>query len=715
MDSTDEKKFAYAAFISYRHLPRDKEVAKKVQRAIEGFKLPRGVDAAEDSEGRALGKCFRDEDELAASHSLPENIRSALASSRNLIVICSPDTADSLWVQREIEEFIKLHGREHVIPVLAEGASAESIPPILKQRETAEIGGRLTEVTANPLAADLRPGNAREHKAEILRILAAVAGCDYDNLKQRQRRRQRMRLAAAIAGAVVIAGIIAALVVWGLTPSEEQLTAESRDLAAQSTQQLAQGDRMGAIETALAALPSSSADNSRPLVPEAEAALEAAVQVNPDSQEIWRPSFVLETPGFVESFTSSASGSWAAVLDDTLMVSAFDLVTGASLSQVNLANYMTSSSSRQGDDPAGDWTMIAAGASKLVLANRTGEGSLLCIDVPSGDVVWEHENVTVSSIALSDDERQIVIFSIFEEDAFMAGLVDVETGEAVDWEEFDNPGFLEWPVFLPAYLDAASQKAYMGIGGFLFWVDFAARTMSGTQLNDYMVQSIDGAEAGIFVASSYMEADGSLASLFSINALANDGASLWEASGTYRIDVAGARYDTTAIDGLPKIAAIANMDGPAVVVTAGESARLFRASNGADLYSGEFPNAVVGIGISFLDDGHDMFPVATADGALDIWMPSIQAPMGTTSLTRLPFAIDDATIEWYEGRSLLALLKSAQPAKEMLVYRLDNRSPSEAIEVSLDKLIDEARAILALNEGNDGPRAAVNAPESYWL
>ena len=101
----------YVAFISYRHLPRDTEVAKQVQEAIETYHLPRSIQKAKDNNPDAvktdrtskLGKCFRDEDELAASHSLPESIQTALARSHSLIVICSPETKESAWVRREIE------------------------------------------------------------------------------------------------------------------------------------------------------------------------------------------------------------------------------------------------------------------------------------------------------------------------------------------------------------------------------------------------------------------------------------------------------------------------------------------------------------------------------------------------------------------------------------------------------------------------------------
>ena len=54
-DRGEPADFTYAAFISYRHLPRDTEVAQQVQKAIETYHLPRGVVAEQpdDSGGSA--------------------------------------------------------------------------------------------------------------------------------------------------------------------------------------------------------------------------------------------------------------------------------------------------------------------------------------------------------------------------------------------------------------------------------------------------------------------------------------------------------------------------------------------------------------------------------------------------------------------------------------------------------------------------------------
>lgn len=104
--ATDD--FAYRAFISYSHV--DREWATWLHRALENYRLPKDMARAHGT--RRLGKCFRDEEELGAAAELGPKIEAALKSSEAMIVICSPRSAQSQWVNREITEF-KKHGREH--------------------------------------------------------------------------------------------------------------------------------------------------------------------------------------------------------------------------------------------------------------------------------------------------------------------------------------------------------------------------------------------------------------------------------------------------------------------------------------------------------------------------------------------------------------------------------------------------------------------------
>ena len=188
--------YVYEAFISYRHLPLDHQVAERVQRSVEGFVIPKPLRAKAGRD--RLGKLFRDEDELPTATSLPDQIGDALKRSRMLIVICSPKTRESAWVQREVELFASYHGRSRIRIALAAGEPDESFPELLLHRTVVAEDGSVTLVEEEPLAADFRDLSRKHVATERLRIVASLIGCGYDDLRHRMRaRRQRLVLAAS--------------------------------------------------------------------------------------------------------------------------------------------------------------------------------------------------------------------------------------------------------------------------------------------------------------------------------------------------------------------------------------------------------------------------------------------------------------------------------------------------------------------------------------
>jgi len=66
------------------------------------------------STNRRLGRFFRDDEERAASSDLAGTLRGAIEDTDNLFVICSPHSAQSKWVNAEIE-----HRHACASPVLA--------------------------------------------------------------------------------------------------------------------------------------------------------------------------------------------------------------------------------------------------------------------------------------------------------------------------------------------------------------------------------------------------------------------------------------------------------------------------------------------------------------------------------------------------------------------------------------------------------------------
>lgn len=212
----------YDAFISYRHSDLDMFTAMSIQRKLENFKLPRSLHGK--TSGRTkIERVFRDQDELPLSSNLSDPIEEALQNSDFLIVICTPRLPESLWCAKEIDTFIQLHGREHVLAVLAEGEPEESFSENLryvKKLTLDELGNETEEIVEiEPLAADARGNTLKERKKMIddavLRLAAPLFGLNYDDLKQRHKE-QRTRRILTVASIVAAFFFVFALVCMGL-------------------------------------------------------------------------------------------------------------------------------------------------------------------------------------------------------------------------------------------------------------------------------------------------------------------------------------------------------------------------------------------------------------------------------------------------------------------------------------------------------------------
>ncbi|MDR9824782.1 toll/interleukin-1 receptor domain-containing protein, partial [Vibrio sp. FNV 38] len=92
--------FAYDVFISYSH--RDMQWAKWLQNKLETFRVPKDM-AGNTLSGRRL-KVFRDQTDLAGAE-LQASLRKELAASRYLVVLCTPASAASVWVNEEVRQF----------------------------------------------------------------------------------------------------------------------------------------------------------------------------------------------------------------------------------------------------------------------------------------------------------------------------------------------------------------------------------------------------------------------------------------------------------------------------------------------------------------------------------------------------------------------------------------------------------------------------------
>ena len=268
----------YDAFISYCHEPPSSFVAEQIQEKLENYRIPKTLQRPDGKP--KMGKVFLDWTEMSAGTGLEDDLRSALSRSAFLIVILSPGVKKSPWVVWEVRTFLENHRYNHILTVLADGEPKEVTPDILRETEK-NVNGVMQKVPIESLAADVRGGTDRERKqklrTEIFRLLAPMLGCGYDDLVMRQKayRQQRMLhiAIAALLLTTVILGVISAQSVVIHRNYTDALKRESIDLAGQSLNALAGGDRQKAVSLALEALPDPEAHSSRPVTDQARAAL----------------------------------------------------------------------------------------------------------------------------------------------------------------------------------------------------------------------------------------------------------------------------------------------------------------------------------------------------------------------------------------------------------------------------------------------------------
>jgi TIR domain-containing protein len=191
--------FKYWAFISYSHA--DEEWAKWLHKSIETYRVPRKIVGRETANGevtKRLFPVFRDRDELPGASDLGGKIQEALKTSRSLIVICSPKSAVSKWVNEEIKAYKTLGRADHVLCLMIDGEPnaapdsglLECFPRAV--RFQVDANGEITDEPAEPIAADARPGKDGKTNA-IFKLLSGVMGVGYDELRQREKQRQRQR------------------------------------------------------------------------------------------------------------------------------------------------------------------------------------------------------------------------------------------------------------------------------------------------------------------------------------------------------------------------------------------------------------------------------------------------------------------------------------------------------------------------------------------
>ena len=425
----------YIAFISYRHKSKDLAVAKRLHSLIEQYRVPK---ALRKGGKKRLGIVFRDRDELAIAANLPEEIHRALDNSDFLIVICSPDTPHSPWVDQEIRHFLSnpRHDRRHILPLLIDGEPVDSYPEAL-------VWDDEKQVPLEPLAADIRADSKHamlsQLKKEMPRLYAAILNCSYDDLILREQKRKLRRIVTAGAAVLTVAlgfstmlllknhEIAQANTLLAQQKSETQQR-ESQLLARDAREALDSGDYRSAIRDAVSAL-SASGGTDRPYYAPAEQVLMEAMNLwtGADALPILNDT-VLDQTTPVTDFALSSDGKAVATIDPYGVVHCFDAKDGALLWRVT--------------SPASD-SLLSSYANRVFF--RKDDASVICVsqnavsvyDCASGSLLWTKElSEGISNYLIFDAHLDSIAYieKLYAQDYSSQSLelvvISCETGES---------------------------------------------------------------------------------------------------------------------------------------------------------------------------------------------------------------------------------------------------------------------------------------------
>lgn len=218
----------FAAFISYSHA--DDRFARWLHRQLESYRVPKHLTRKGGDVPSRIGRVFRDRDDLPAADDLSAVVHAALSASRALIVLCSPDSARSKWVNREIEVFRELYPNRPVLAAIVRGEpgaedEAENCYPPALLRERPDGG------FDEPAGADFRPGKDGK-RLGVVKLVAGLLGLPLDQILQRdlQRRQRRVTAVTAVTSALALIMTSLSLLAMSARSEAERRKAEAEDL-----------------------------------------------------------------------------------------------------------------------------------------------------------------------------------------------------------------------------------------------------------------------------------------------------------------------------------------------------------------------------------------------------------------------------------------------------------------------------------------------------
>lgn len=214
--------FRNYVFISYNH--KDVKWAKWLQKKLEWYRLPTEIHN-EFSDSRYIRPVFRDRDNLT-SGVLNDELRNHLVASKYLVVLCSPNSAQSEWVSDEIQAFIDMGRIDKIVPFIIKGdpndyRHSDITQPLMDECFPLALRKwNLEHPNQNLLGIAVTDDGKTDRQKAFVRLVAHLLGVEFDVLWQRHKRYVR-RLISMLALFSVVAILLA---YWLMIPIQVSIS-----------------------------------------------------------------------------------------------------------------------------------------------------------------------------------------------------------------------------------------------------------------------------------------------------------------------------------------------------------------------------------------------------------------------------------------------------------------------------------------------------------
>ena len=221
MDDNSKKtlnKYDYYAFISYS--TADEKWAKWLHKHLENYNLPSALRRTNNSLPKYIRPVFWYKTDLSGTE-LHSALERELTSSRHLVLICSPESAKSEWVNDEVKSFVESNRTDSIIPFIVSGQPDKPedadycYPPVLRDMPRTQM---LRGIDVSKVG--------KQHA--LIDVVSTMFGLRFDALWQRHKRARIRRNACYALLALLF--VLAWIGIWDYNRSTYEYYADYVDV-----------------------------------------------------------------------------------------------------------------------------------------------------------------------------------------------------------------------------------------------------------------------------------------------------------------------------------------------------------------------------------------------------------------------------------------------------------------------------------------------------